>query len=70
MLALVAGHGGSERASTVTCVLEPDEDAIVVTLRADGRRAQPSDAVGEVLRAAGVRTRESSQGLSLAFPRA
>lgn len=70
LLALVASGGGTERASPVLCVLEPDEDAIVVTMQADGRRAQLSDAVGEVSREAGIRVRGNSQGLSLAFPRA
>jgi len=78
LLDLVTGTGRSDRATTVRCTVREADDATVVRIGAEGRRAAMPETVADAVRAAGVRWTEGEQGdagagpndLSLAFPRA
>ena len=69
LLDIVAGTDRAKRASAVVCTLGGNEESIVVTIGAPGRRTRMPDAVAEVARAGGVRWTNESQDLSLGFPR-
>ena len=68
LLDVVASRRGESR-DPVVCELTGDGDALVVRLLADRAVPMPADAA-EALRAAGVRWTESSNELSIVFPRA
>ena len=76
LLTLVAGHDRTNRASPVWCRLSGGAGVTVVTISAEGRRAQVPDAVADAVRAAGVRWVDAGSAagagddLSLTFPRA
>jgi hypothetical protein len=75
LLGIATGTGRAHPAAKVVCTITEEADAIVVRIRAAGRRAAMPDAVVEAVRAAGVRWTDAEQGrpgddLSLAFPRA
>jgi K+-sensing histidine kinase KdpD len=75
ILDAVAGSDRRQPASAVVCTVTEQEDEVVVSIHAAGRRIAMPDAVADVLRAAGVRWTEGQQGtreqdLSLVFPRA
>jgi signal transduction histidine kinase len=69
LLDAVAGPDRNSRATAVRCTIGGDEESVVVTIGAEGRRTRMPDAVAEVARAAGIRWTEGPQHLSLAFPR-
>jgi K+-sensing histidine kinase KdpD len=79
LLELVTNGGArGTRAGPVHCALGEEDGAIVVTMRAAGRRATMPESVAEALLASGVRWRRGGMGtteagsddLSLVFPRA
>jgi hypothetical protein len=69
LLDVVAGTNSATRGSAVLCTLGGNEESIVVTIGAPGRRTRMPDAVAEVVRAGGVRWTDGSPDLSLGFPR-
>lgn len=69
LLEFTTGTDRKQRASDVTCHLSGTDDAVVVVISAEGRRAGVPEYVAEAIRSAGVRVTEGSQDLSLAFPR-
>jgi light-regulated signal transduction histidine kinase (bacteriophytochrome) len=75
LLGAVTGSDRRHAASTVVCTITELEDDVVISIHAAKRRIAMPDAVGDALRAAGVRWTEGQQGktgqdLSLVFPRA
>jgi hypothetical protein len=79
LLALVNGGNRAARASAVRCVVSEGDGATLVTIGAEGRRAEMPGEVADAVRAAGVRWsdpapataggRVESNDLSLVFPR-
>lgn len=69
LLEFTTGTDRKQRASDVTCRLGGSDDAVVVVLAADGRRAVMPEYAADAVRSAGVRIIEGTQDLSLAFPR-
>ncbi|MEO7713463.1 MAG: hypothetical protein ABIV10_11160 [Gemmatimonadaceae bacterium] len=78
LLDLVMGEGGKGRASPVRCRVRAGDGTTVVTLEAEGRRAEMPEWAEQAVRAAGVRWVMNERGgvtsrmndLSLEFPRA
>jgi signal transduction histidine kinase len=68
LLDAVAGRNGEVR-DAVICELTGDSDSLVVRLHADRPVSMPAD-VADALRVAGVRWTETTNDLSLVFPRA
>ena len=69
LLDAITGASHATQASTVTCTLGADEQSILVSIGAAGRRTLMPGTVATVVRAAGIRWTEGPQDLSLAFPR-
>ena len=70
LLDVVTGNAGMAPSSPVQCTIGGDAGHVLVTIGASGRRAAMPALVAEAVRAGGVSWTESSQDLSLAFPRA
>jgi signal transduction histidine kinase len=70
LLDAVTGTDRNVRASAVQCTIGGDATHVRVTIGAPGRRTTMPAAVVDCVRAGGVSWTESSQDLSLAFPRA
>ena len=68
LLDAVAGRNGEVR-DAVICELTGESDSLVVRLHADRPVSMPADVAG-ALRAAGVRWSETTNDLSVKFPRA
>ena len=60
---------GQARASMVRCTVATSADAVLVTMRANGRRVTVPDPLQDAMRGAGIRWNDAGPDLSLAFPR-
>ena len=70
LLDAVAGVAGRSRASVVRCTLDANDEAVLVTMRAEGRRVAMPELLIDAVRGGGIRWDDAGQDLSLAFPRA